>query len=49
MIDGKPFATVIELDTAVKFLMAMDDIESANEIENVMRGQSSLDEGEEKN
>lgn len=48
-IDGKEYGEVSDKSLAVKFLLGMKDIECANEIEQFMRGQSTLDEDEVKN
>lgn len=47
--DGKFLEIINDKDIAVNFLLGIGDIESANEIESVMKGASTLDEEEEKN
>ena len=48
-IDGRFIEGIEDRDIAVDFLIRTGDIESANEIESVMKGSSTLDEEEEKN
>jgi len=47
--DGKELEQIKDRDIAVEFLMGVVDIDWANELESTMRGQSILDEEEEKN
>jgi len=48
-IDGKDNPEIKDKEQAVKFLLGLENVDAANEIENVMRGQSSLNEEEIKN
>ena len=48
-LDGVELSEIKELNHAVTFLMSLGDIESANEIESEMRGQSTLTDEETKN
>lgn len=49
VIDGVETTTIKTKDEAIKFLMALDDIDTATEIEKHILGRSTLDEDEEKN
>jgi len=48
-IDGKHIPMITDRDHAVEYLSNLSDIDTANEIEQAMRGVSTLNEDEEKN
>jgi len=48
-IDGKEISEITDKEEAIRFLLGLADVETANEIEREMRGFSTLDEDEEKN
>lgn len=49
MIDGKPIDMITDKAQAIDYLLGLEDIESANEIVDRLRGSFSLTEDEEKN
>lgn len=48
-MDGKHIPEIKDKDIAVEYLLQMADIDTANEIEQNMRGVSTLEDDEEKN
>jgi len=49
LIDGVPHEEINDKEQAIEFLLGLRDVETANEIERAMRGQSELSEAEIKN
>jgi hypothetical protein len=49
LIDGVQVKEIKDKQEAVKFLVGLEDVDTANEIETKMRGQSVLTDEEEKN
>jgi len=48
-MDNKEVPKIEDKELAIKYLLGLSDIESANEIEQAMRGQIVLEDAEEKN
>jgi hypothetical protein len=48
-VDGKFVKEIRDIEQAINFLLGIQDLEAVNEIEAAMRGQSQLDEDDEKN
>lgn len=49
IVDDVETPAITDLEQAVKFLLSLEDIETANEIESMLRGDSTLSEDEAKN